>query len=239
MIFTNEETVDVPWSLDYLRTKIVATEKFDEVYENCGEAILAPVTIFPSSGILVVGGTQSVDLTFTASIPQADILSLLTLKSGCPNYEVSGGTIVNGKTLTYPAGQVGAGIKSTGFGSKIRTVAKYFNSQDILLVGTGASSKLLLDCTELKFGTLRVLTSHTMELQLYNVGILGLDFYFDTSSLFNNFTTEPEQGRLEGKLIITQRIRSIAHISYTIMLTYRGRRVHCGSNIFAEKARCD
>ncbi|KAJ3356100.1 hypothetical protein HDU91_005601, partial [Kappamyces sp. JEL0680] len=82
IVFTNEERVPIRWSIKYASSKAVPSDYFDEAYTEYLDQLRCPVFFFPSSGTLIGGGTQEVDLEFVASIPQADIFTLLTLQSG-------------------------------------------------------------------------------------------------------------------------------------------------------------
>ncbi|XJO75841.1 hypothetical protein BDV3_006456 [Batrachochytrium dendrobatidis] len=71
-----------------------------------------------------------------------------------------------------------------------------FSKQDIQIHAIGASSRLVLEVTNLDFGTLRVGTQKVLKIRLRNTGILCLKYFVESSH--SQFQADPEQGVLDA-----------------------------------------
>ncbi|RKO94673.1 hypothetical protein BDK51DRAFT_29030 [Blyttiomyces helicus] len=114
--FTNTGTVALSWSLSHDRTKYVPVSKFDPPPIPSNEqSITSPFALFPTSGKLLPGCTQSIDLTFTPSVAQYEVFGYLTLRtedfSEAPivvhGIGASSQPVVDKQTLTFGVLRVG------------------------------------------------------------------------------------------------------------------------------------
>ncbi|KAJ3172958.1 hypothetical protein HDU88_004416 [Geranomyces variabilis] len=71
-----------------------------------------------------------------------------------------------------------------------------FAETQIVVHGTGASSRLTVDVDQLDFGIIRVGTKKSFRLSVRNRGILPLKYFVECSN--TQFSADPEQGLLEG-----------------------------------------
>ncbi|TPX57662.1 hypothetical protein PhCBS80983_g03707 [Powellomyces hirtus] len=71
-----------------------------------------------------------------------------------------------------------------------------FAETQIVVHGTGASSRLTVDVEEMDFGIIRVGTKKSYRLSVRNQGILPLKYFVECSN--TQFSADPEQGLLEG-----------------------------------------
>ncbi|TPX70947.1 hypothetical protein CcCBS67573_g06390 [Chytriomyces confervae] len=71
-----------------------------------------------------------------------------------------------------------------------------FNEKDIPIHGTGASSDLRLEYSNVNFGVIRVGTTKTFKIKMKNAGILHTKYFVECGS--NSFSADPEEGVLEG-----------------------------------------
>ncbi|KAJ3150028.1 hypothetical protein HDU86_006752 [Geranomyces michiganensis] len=71
-----------------------------------------------------------------------------------------------------------------------------FAETQIVVHGTGASSRITVDVDQLDFGIIRVGTKKSFRLSVRNRGILPLKYFVECSN--TQFSADPEQGLLEG-----------------------------------------
>ncbi|KAI9004707.1 hypothetical protein BC832DRAFT_557874, partial [Gaertneriomyces semiglobifer] len=80
--FTNTGSEALPWTLVNSSTKYVPIKKFDPPYVPTNEsAIPPPISFFPTSGKLLPGCTQVVDIAFTPSLAQYEVFSYFNLQT--------------------------------------------------------------------------------------------------------------------------------------------------------------
>ncbi|KAJ3268590.1 Cilia- and flagella-associated protein 47 [Terramyces sp. JEL0728] len=79
--FVNEESAPIKWSISYAGSTLIPTELFTDNLRPKKE-IRCPVRVFPQSGTLQAGCTQTVEIQMTPKVENAKLLSLLTLNSG-------------------------------------------------------------------------------------------------------------------------------------------------------------
>ncbi|KAI8896807.1 hypothetical protein BC833DRAFT_629307 [Globomyces pollinis-pini] len=78
--FTNEELKPVSWELNYFDTLIQPIEGYEESFK-LPSIIRNPVILYPTSGTLAGGATQTVEIMFSPSIAEAQTLTTVILKT--------------------------------------------------------------------------------------------------------------------------------------------------------------
>ncbi|KAH6592798.1 hypothetical protein BASA50_007849 [Batrachochytrium salamandrivorans] len=153
--FTNTGTKPIRWKLLYDDIKYSPVLKYDPPpLPLCTDVIPNPISIFPESGKLNPGNTQTIDVVLTPNLAQYDLYS------------------------------------------QLRLLSEDYAECLVDVQATGASSKLVVECTILDFGVIRVGTQKMLKIRLCNRGILQVNYFVETSH--SQFQTDPEQGVLDG-----------------------------------------
>ncbi|KAH6584138.1 hypothetical protein BASA61_007659 [Batrachochytrium salamandrivorans] len=153
--FTNTGTKPIRWKLLYDDIKYSPVLKYDPPpLPLCTDVIPNPISIFPESGKLNPGNTQTIDVVLTPNLAQYDLYS------------------------------------------QLRLLSEDYAECLVDVQATGASSKLVVECTILDFGVIRVGTQKMLKIRLCNRGILQVNYFVETSH--SQFQADPEQGVLDG-----------------------------------------
>ncbi|KAJ3119950.1 hypothetical protein HK098_004999, partial [Nowakowskiella sp. JEL0407] len=82
LCFTNNSEVALKWNLSLVNVEFIPVTRYEaSQIPSDHSAIPAPIELFPKSGSLIPGCTQTVDVVFTPSIPQYEVVSLVKLKT--------------------------------------------------------------------------------------------------------------------------------------------------------------
>lgn len=139
--FTNNGTSAVPWEVVHEQTKLIPAMKYsmnDAIYADS-----SMITVFPDQGCLLPGCTQTVDILFSPSVAQHEVISSFLLKSGdysSQNISIRGvGASTN---LTIDKEQLSFGILRVGS----------FKETKIRMINCGIlTSRYFLECEGLVF----------------------------------------------------------------------------------------
>ncbi|KAJ1558925.1 hypothetical protein HK096_000589, partial [Nowakowskiella sp. JEL0078] len=165
--FANTSQVAIPWHLEIENIIFTAIARFESgSIPSDHTSIPPPISIFPMTGNLFPGCTQTIDVVFTPSIPQYEVTTHLKLHSAT------------------------------------------FATSQIIVHGTGATSRLTVETTILDFGILRVGTRKSYKFKIRNRGILRTRYFAECGD--SQFAIDPEQGLLESDGCVELTVRFAA-----------------------------